>query len=394
MFSMKHSFTTSQIVKVLPIFGFILLLTSCNNATNEVEQAKPEDSTVLQEAAITDIPFDASLTAEEWIQGIWMDNFEERPEEILGILEMVSILPEGNNLFFVIKDLDQTHYYSLLLNDRNLYDLNEVKTTVNSWINSYGQSAYSHAHIYDFTTEDLNGDATNEIIVSLEITGMTQADDGVQPFKKIQHDVITLIDKELRQDKELTAAFNTKYGVKMDVDSNLGIHEFLRQKYYAAITHTNTYEKMELILKDIGLLTSDKKVTENTFSPVKELGKNDFVVDLGYNFYNAYFVPHTNKFDTHELNVFDYPVFMIEDHGIYVYRINQIVVGTEKIHLTIEGIYHQDENTGEYITIDEESMDISLKNTDEKWVLEYKSNYLMMNKDIFDLKRVNSNEGQ
>lgn len=403
MYRIKSCITfDKKAMRVIYPIVLVLLLASCNSKT-QTDKTNPVSSENT-ETLITNkskihtnkkIIFDPSLTTEEWINTIWMDVYGEHPEEIIGILELDSPSDDEPNLFFVIKSLEESHYYTLLMDTDQTYDLKEITTSENSWINSYAKSPHCTAGIYDLVIRDINYDDVTEILVSVEIQGMTEAEDGMKPFQKVQHDVLSITNGKITHNDKLTAEFNIKYGVRINEDSGLNTFEFLGQKYYSTISNEFEHQKMEMLLKDIEVLTSDKNDSQNVFRPVRKVDTDGYVVDLGYNFYDSYFLPYSNNFELSQLTFSDYPIFYIQDHGDYIYSIIHIKVDDNIITLTLDKKYYRDENTGEYNRESTSPLIINLQYLQEKWVLTNESStYFMMKKDTEDLETIDSNKGQ
>ncbi|MFT5168862.1 MAG: hypothetical protein ACI8P3_004107 [Saprospiraceae bacterium] len=62
------------------------LLFSCGNETTTTDKNTSLETVIIEDKISSKLPitFDWSLTAEEWIHTIWMDQYSEHPEEILG----------------------------------------------------------------------------------------------------------------------------------------------------------------------------------------------------------------------------------------------------------------------------------------------------------------------
>ncbi|WP_340074484.1 hypothetical protein [Leptobacterium sp. I13] len=380
-------------MKYLFLFFLIFLSINCKNKTTTTEN-NPSISKEVVSSDHTDIIFDPSLTPDEWIYTIWLNQFGEHPEELLGFVNLASLGEDAYELFFVIKNIEKTSYYTLIRNDSGTYDLSEIPTAANSWINTYGQSSFANVYIYELIEKDINFDGIKELLVATEINGMTEAADGMRPFKKVQFDVFSVAQNKVTHNEALTTEFNEINGVKINEDSNLSVHEFLSQKYYMPISTDYEQEKIEMLLNDMDVLTQNMNNLENEFQPVRKKSDGKFVVDLGLNFYECYFIPHKNNFEIYELDSYDYPIFYRSDHGIEVSRILNIKVEGVQVAINLEKIYHQDEHTNAYDTEPEPSFYLYFQHIAGKWVLQYEKNYLMMKKDSESLMVIDSNEGQ
>lgn len=383
------------------IIALLLICFASCNQSSKTPKTEENTRTEIQDSVTTDdkgktfgIKFNPGLTFEEWINSIWIDVYGDSPDEVLGIIELNPDEIDEFNLFFAVKFEAKTGYYYLQKDKGETYSLKQIATSGNSWVNSYGKSPHCTVSIYDLTVQDVDYNGTTEILLSAEIIGMTEAEDGMKPFQKVQHDIISILDKGLKHNEKLTNDFNKKYGVVINEDTALNTHDFLSQKYYAPISNEFAPEKIEMLLTDINAFTIDTDDKQNVFSPVKKLENNEFVIDLGYNYYEGYFIPYENNLELDQLYATDYPVFYVEDHGIYVYSITNIKVDDDILLFTLEKKYFQDENTQEIDRETAEPIDVILQYINEAWVLTYQSNPLMMEKNKSELQTINSNQGQ
>ncbi|MBD0402977.1 hypothetical protein [Flammeovirga sp. EKP202] len=389
-------------------FTLLFLITSiilgCNSQqhTNkkEVDQnsfIKKEKNTIhtgeTKMFPLKKIEFNPRYTWEENINGVWYDAFGGSPDKILKLIEFPTEFLDKNGVLAIIEDQGEVKYYSFLGGEDEIFILDEINTSNQSVLTTYGKSAYSSIKVYDFSYLE----ESNEIKASYEIFGMTEPEDGdgVIPFQKIQHDILIINPSGvIEQGAARTQKFNADNGVVMNEDSALDIYQFLYQKYYSALSNELNANKMELLLSDIKVLTRDKGVVDNIFRPVNKIKKDHYVNDLGLLEYDCYFIPYKNNFKLRDLIYSDYPVFYVEDHGEYVYKITNMNVEEDLISISLKQSYYINEHSGEIEEVDDNFPLINLQFINKKWVLSFQSNPLMMEKDRKGLDVINSNEGQ
>ena len=383
---MKH------LAYILSLFLFF----NCDNSpekeksielNHEVQNELSKDKAVIK--------FDPSNTTEEWINIIWSDYFNEEAT-ILNSIEIESDDEEAVKLVFIIEGDDSNSYYTLIKKENDEYELNKVPLTDNSAIKHYGNSSTASLEVFELKWEDIDDNGEVDLIVGTEINGMMEAEDGVLPFTKIQFDILTFTKDQGSHNSKLTTDFNSRYNIECNKDINISRPVYLSQKYfYSLSSDAYDYEKMNELLEELDLTSVDVKNTSNEFIPVSKEDSGDFVIDHGLNFFSCYFITNSsNNFNLIDLNPLDYPIYYVEDHGAYVYRIDNIRVDLDMISITLIKHYHQDENTNELDHSDEENSIIEFHYINNKWVLQYESSFLMMNKDTEEMKVIDSNEGQ
>ena len=330
----------------------ISLLWGCNEGADSNTDQEPSQSetsteeTSLRSNKIENIEFDAQFDWEANVKLIWKDKFDDEPE-LLGNLEVSAPFAGQHGLFFVISDFEGVRPYTLTADEEWNYTLEEIPVSKSSALDRYGNSSSATPGVYDISFQE----DEKSILVSYEIYGMTEAEDGdgLVPFQKIQHDIFSLNDADkLVHDEEATKQFNATSGVKLNEDSQLSELEFLGQKYYTPLSKEDGDDKLETFLEDMEVLTDEKSNRQNVFQPVRETDDGNYVNDLGYNEYDAFFIPHSNDFELQELDYYDYPVFYVEDHGLYVYSISYMKVDSDVIKMELDKQYFWDEVMEEY----------------------------------------------
>ena len=395
-------------MRTLFIPFLITLLISCAGQQNERKQSDQETPATEATQPTEEAPNTAPVTAEissghpvefdpryDWeenIMFIWENLNGSRPEKV-DVLLLPSKFVKNDGAFCVISDIGETKYYTLIADENWDYTFEEVTTSDNSIVKTFGNSANSTAALYDLSF--LEGD-DKKIVLSFEIFGMVAAEggDGMRPMHKVQHDVLAFnAAGKLTQDGAATQQFNENNGVDMKALADVPAIELLAQKYYKAVEEGFDQEKISEVLDDMKVLTKNKESIENTFGNVWKMEDGSYVNNTADAAVDAYFITGDNDFGIEQVESSDYPMFYLYDHGTYLYSITNIKLDSDVILLDAEPLYSMDE-AGQITNETGEAISLMLQHINRKWVLKYLSSPMMMQKDRERLQTINSNAGE
>ncbi|NME70865.1 hypothetical protein [Flammeovirga aprica] len=390
-------------MKILLLLLTLFLFFSCNQKKqkeNSTEKEHLEKTTVIEVKKVPEITFPISpidlnprYTWEENINATWNQYLGGAPDEIYKIFELSEFKKEEGVFIVVTKD-GTTNYFTLLPQEDGTYVLDKINTSSISVLHQYGNAATITIKPYEISIDfnDKNG-----LVVSYEIFGMKEVPngDGMMPFQKIQHDYLTFNEQgNLEYNIGETEKFNDRFGVDMKEHSSLDTHEFLYQKYFTTIDRAFNPHLFNLLMSDMDIYTTRFDDRDNIFGLVRKQDNGEYVNDNAFAELEAFFVSQSNDLNLEHIDYSDYPIFYVEDHGSYFYRIDHVKVDDKEIALDLERVLYIDENSGELDRTSDITYYIVLMNIEGKWLLINNSDRLMMEKDRLKLQTIDSNEGE
>ncbi len=364
--------------KIWYILLWVLLLNCDSGSVSETQTAIPIKGEIKKDTEKPIIIFNPKYTFEEWIHSIWIDYYNESPE----LLNYIRLKPDNEDefdIFFIIQGNDKISYYTLIKKDNNEYDLNKLDVSANSVLSLYGSSAYSTVNFYNLSIEDVDGNGQNELLVATEINGMTEATDGdgIQPFNKIQFDVLSINKQAIEHNSQLTDSYNKQHDIEINKDSYLPLNVLLSQKYNESITTDYQHEKMAQLFQDMEITSSSHTNLANEFNAVLKNENEEYYVDKDYLSPSYFFVVNNdNDFNIKGVSATDYPLLRISSYEVYTFKITNIRVDSDQIKLLLENVLEPE---------NEENIEVFFYYENKKWVLYHASDYFMMNKDKSEL---------
>ena len=382
---------------VLFLFVSAFAIIGCKENKEPTEQEKineafQQDAPSDEETpALEKITYNPRYTYEEWISSLSDRLFKEDNVEILAVMELDDPA-ENVDILFAVETLEGPGFYRLVQRPEDLVDFQTVEIHPESVIGTYAKNPSISSEIYKLQYYDVDYDEIPEILASSTVFGMVGAEDGMVPFDKIQHDVFEFENDQVSFDLQRTRGFNQEYGIELDGMESPDPNLYLYQKYFESLDKQYDYREVINLITDMGVGLNSLDTDQTTFLPVREM-EEDYVFDLGYNYYEVKIITTPGQIEFKEDMGMNFPFLFVEDHGEYLYSIEQIKLEEEIITMTLDRLYY-DDYSGQIDRSQTDPINVTFQNWNGNWVMTYYGNPLMLKSVVDTLEEINSNAGQ
>lgn len=363
-----------------PFIGFLAMvfLTMLGCSDHQATDTEAPFDEANWNMPFRDIAFDPSLTTEEWLNVIISDSMNAE----LDLENYVEIFQEDapTKIVFVASGEDGLGIYQLI-GDRNFeYTMSEVGNFSEIQLKRHDQIA--GINIYRMHEDDVNGDGSKELIVSADISGTAHNDEGMYPYRMIQHEILVQVANGYEVNKELTVDFNEDLGIDLNGFPNRSSLERLSQKYYRSIANIPDNEVqavMQGVLEEMDITTYGPEDLDKEFSTVVK--KDDsFVVHMSWLASGYYFIAdQDNEFAIERNSSWNYPILYISDREVETWQIFDMVMNPDTAFFVFRNVEEgSSEMVNGHFTQDVEG----------RWLFNFNGDLFMMGKDTKALEVV------
>ncbi len=362
----------SRLNQVL-VLGILGMVVGCSSPEQKDAQSESGASSKLDKLPITDIPFDPTKFADEWITALLLDNFSDELE-LETFMEFEA--PDGRRQYFIVGNgYEGPSYYQLIENgpEQHTYTLSVVGNTDGSVALKHRQTA----GIDFFSLKELHfmEDDVSELIVGADISGTYHNDEGTMPYRMVVFDVLHRDNEGFAVETESTLLFNSEQNIEVEDYTNDPLPVFLAKKYHDNSHPATDEEKRGLIhglMEDMGIVDFNDEGFNHEFGTVT--WKDDhYVIDLswlnsGYYFIPERHYPHYNG----SANSDDFPLLYITDREVDEWKILEASVTPDSIVFEFQNLESgSDEQLNGVFTMDEK----------HRWQFRFDGYTYMMKKD-------------
>ncbi|MEL7002299.1 MAG: hypothetical protein AAFN93_06140 [Bacteroidota bacterium] len=332
-----------------------------SSTTNQGELA---EETPMEEVATASnetpelIAFNPSYTWEEFAISSAADVFSESELNDYGIWNFddqsypVIILISDQNEFVVLSEsddeLDEGAFKVTPLN------LPETSGFVKAATLSYGY--------YEFFSKDINGDGTDEYVISAEVSGMAGTDDGMRSVNYIKSAVFSRQDYSISYSQEMSDQYNEEVGTKEDY-VNESMVDLISKKYYNLHTKPDGLEKtamMRSLIEDMGIVATTRD-DETAFGKVDKTDEG-YVIYVSFVGTRYFITSPTNTLPALKTVDSDFYPLMIDEYQMTdIYSFISARVDDGEVQMLLDSRPESESATG--------TLSLNFTHNGEHWIL-------------------------